>query len=311
MTSIFENTASKVTVHVLHDDTLTEENRQNFIRTAEKYSQSVQLINVEPHKNAIVTKIPAAARKLTPGALYRLIAHEVLDINKAIYLDCDVLVNLDIAQLWSIDLHGKTLAAVKDHTNTLSKFSSRALMMKFAGCNVREYFNAGVLLMDIDRMRKRQDFTEEAINWLLYKGDLAPSVDQDALNSIFLGDVTFIDGKFNNYKVYEDISESIVHFWASKPWADMQGLQTDRLYWKMYLRSAWGENLTPEETAEVMNDMIYKTTHSAASHYHRSGRDCIMRLVRSVQFRIIPHRGIAKYFMTRIRLFFSRKQKRS
>ena len=41
ITSIFENTHSKVIVHILHDDTLTQDNRQKLIRTAEKYSQSV------------------------------------------------------------------------------------------------------------------------------------------------------------------------------------------------------------------------------------------------------------------------------
>lgn len=304
ITSIFENTKSKVTVHILHDDTLTDENRQNFIRTAEKYSQSVQLVNVEQQKSVIITKIPEVARRLTPGTLYRLLAHEVLDIDKTIYLDCDIIVNLDIAELWCVDLNGKTLAAVKDSASSVSKFSARGLMMKLAGCNVREYFNSGVLVMNLDRIRNRKNFTVEAVNWLLYKGDLAPSVDQDALNSIFLGDVTFIADKFNNYKVYEDVSDSIIHFWASKPWSDMQGLDTDRLYWKMFLRSAWGENLTPEEIAEVMNNMAYKTTHAPSSKYHRSGGACIRRLVKSVQSRIAPHVGIVKYFLNRIRLFF-------
>ena len=307
MTSIFENTKSKVTVHILHDDTLTEENRQRFIRTAEKYSQSVQLISIEHQKRAIVQKIPEAAQRITPGALYRLLAYEVIDVRKLIYLDCDIIVNLDIAELWGVDLNGKTLAAVKDPASSIGKFSARGLMMKLAGCNIHEYFNAGVLVMDLDRIRSRKDFTMEAISWLFYKGDLAPSVDQDALNSIFRGDVKFIAGKFNNYKIYDDVSDSIIHFWASKPWSDMQGLETDRLYWKMFLRSAWGENLTPEEVADVMNDMAYKTTHSAGSKYHRSGKDCIRRLVRSVQRRIAPHVGIAKYFLTRIRLCFRRK----
>ena len=41
MTSIFENTQSPVVVHILHDETLTEDNRKKFIRTAEKYGQTV------------------------------------------------------------------------------------------------------------------------------------------------------------------------------------------------------------------------------------------------------------------------------
>ena len=51
MTSIFENTKSKVIIHLLHDDTLTEDNRKKFIRTAEKYSQGLDLINVNKQLN--------------------------------------------------------------------------------------------------------------------------------------------------------------------------------------------------------------------------------------------------------------------
>ncbi|MBQ3695322.1 MAG: hypothetical protein IJQ77_07865, partial [Synergistaceae bacterium] len=43
MTSIFENTQSKVIVHILHDETLTQDNRQKLIRTAGKYSQGLDL----------------------------------------------------------------------------------------------------------------------------------------------------------------------------------------------------------------------------------------------------------------------------
>ena len=46
MTSIFENTSSPVTIHLLHDDTLTQENREKFIKTAQKYSQEIEFIDI-------------------------------------------------------------------------------------------------------------------------------------------------------------------------------------------------------------------------------------------------------------------------
>lgn len=36
----------------------------------------------------------------------------MIQADKVIYLDCDVLVNMDIAELWNIDLNGYYLAAV-------------------------------------------------------------------------------------------------------------------------------------------------------------------------------------------------------
>ncbi len=101
MTSIFENTHSSVTVHILHDDTLTEDNRQKFIRTAEKYHQGLELVDVTSYRDSINKKIADTFKDyLTVGALYRLAIPELLELDKVIYLDCDVIVNLDIRKLW-------------------------------------------------------------------------------------------------------------------------------------------------------------------------------------------------------------------
>ncbi|MBQ8692167.1 MAG: hypothetical protein IJ520_03390, partial [Synergistaceae bacterium] len=68
----------------------------------------MDLINVEEYKNKIVGDVKARAeQKLTAGALYRLFMPEVLSgLDKVIYLDCDIVVNMDIAELWDIDLGG-------------------------------------------------------------------------------------------------------------------------------------------------------------------------------------------------------------
>ncbi|MBQ6908780.1 MAG: hypothetical protein IJQ29_01580, partial [Synergistaceae bacterium] len=87
VTSIFENTKSKVTVHILHDDTLTDLNRERFLNTAKRYGQSIDLINVEDYKN----KIGGETLKNIPdywsvGTLYRLFIPEILkNLDKIIY----------------------------------------------------------------------------------------------------------------------------------------------------------------------------------------------------------------------------------
>ena len=47
MLSLFENTSADVTVHILHDDTLTQDNREKFIYLAGRYNQAVKFYNVE------------------------------------------------------------------------------------------------------------------------------------------------------------------------------------------------------------------------------------------------------------------------
>lgn len=47
MLSIFENTNSKVTVHILHDNTLSTDNREKFSYLAGQYGQRVEFYNVD------------------------------------------------------------------------------------------------------------------------------------------------------------------------------------------------------------------------------------------------------------------------
>ena len=47
MLSLFENTSAKVTIHILHDNTLSQDNRDKFIYLAGRYGQAVKFYNVE------------------------------------------------------------------------------------------------------------------------------------------------------------------------------------------------------------------------------------------------------------------------
>ena len=50
------------------------------------------------------------------GSMYRLLIPQILpsDIEKCIYLDSDIAINLDINELWQINLNDKILAAVSE-----------------------------------------------------------------------------------------------------------------------------------------------------------------------------------------------------
>ena len=47
MLSIFENTKEKVTVHIMHNERLTFDNRAKFCYIANQYNQQVEFHNVE------------------------------------------------------------------------------------------------------------------------------------------------------------------------------------------------------------------------------------------------------------------------
>ncbi|KAI0699815.1 glycosyltransferase family 8 protein [Cytidiella melzeri] len=68
---------------------------------------------------------------------------QILPVERALYLDADVLVKRDLRSLWETDLQGKPLGAVVDIGHP----------MGHEGVPKGQYFNAGVLLLDLARVR--------------------------------------------------------------------------------------------------------------------------------------------------------------
>ncbi len=261
MTSIFENTSSNVIVHILHDKTLSDENKHNFIRTAEKYHQGLNFIDMSKYTEKFTQAIHSIAKSWTIGVMYRLFIPDVLPhLEKVIYFDCDVLVNLDISELWNVDLENKSLAAVLDEVPEVVKpYSTRNLQIRLLHANTKTYINSGVLVMNLQKIHTHKDFSTYMFEWMTRYAYLLPFPDQDALNAIFSGDIKILDSKFNVYKLTQDLSESIIHMWRSKPWLHFHGAEHERLYWTHYLSSAWGDNTTPQNMMLKLSEIALRS----------------------------------------------------
>ncbi|MBQ3403200.1 MAG: glycosyltransferase family 8 protein [Synergistaceae bacterium] len=283
MTSIFENTKSKVTVHILHDDTLTQDNRQKFIRTAEKYSQGLELHDVTGYRERIDRKVADRFRDgYTIGALFRLAIQDIIPLAKVIYLDCDIVVNMDIRELWDVDLEGKYLAGGLDEAvSGQNNLSYEGIKCWLNGCKVSEYINSGVMLMDLEAIRELGDFFTTAAQWLMSHLYSAPYADQEAYNALFPGQIKLLDRKYNRHKDFhgQDISGTIIHNIWTKPWRVLSGDENCILYWDMFLRSAWGENVSPIDLVRRLAEIA----ELSSSQIHTSSRQCL----KSVKYSIL------------------------
>ena len=300
MTSIFENTHSKVTVHILHDDTLTDDNRRKFLRTAEKYSQTVEFYDVTECMKKYAGSLEAlrqATGHYSIGTLYRLFLPDMLDgIKKVIWLDCDVLVSLDIKELWEIDMKGKTFAGVLDMVamKYYDSFYRNRMDALLKGIPPDEYINAGVMVIDLERIREKVSFSDVAMKWIIDMGNLAPCTDQDAVNSIFAGDICLLDTKFNQQNISSDTQVCMLHMYSGKPWASIRGFPSERLYWKLYLRSAWGENAQPEDIIDSIIDAAEKQRKRSSPA--RKPENTLRRFAKKLVYDILPMRSV-KYII--------------
>lgn len=116
------------------------------------------------------------------------------DIKKAIYLDVDLLVLGDIVDLWNEDMCDKPIAATMDlgimASSRLMKIKKQSIGLEDDG----KYFNAGVLVIDLDKWRK-YDYSKEVIKEAISNEFLHH--DQDALNRVFMNNWSEIPLKWD------------------------------------------------------------------------------------------------------------------
>ncbi len=144
-------------------------------------------------------------------------------VSRVLYLDADILVLDDLQPLWEAPLEGFIVGAILDGLDSLIKRGEPGLD---GVPRVREYFNAGVLLIDLQRWRKER-ISEKALEYL-NQYPQSPYSDQDALNVACDGLWKKLDSRWNFQDFYEKKRLSnmipaqlpgIVHFVCNpKPW---------------------------------------------------------------------------------------------
>lgn len=118
--------------------------------------------------------------------------------DKVLYLDCDLIVNADVAELYQTDVEGYMLAAALDpeiqgHLNGASREIGRYIANELKLRNPYEYFQAGVLLFNEKQMREAYSLEQ----WLTFASVPYKFSDQDVLNRYCEGRVKFLDMAWN------------------------------------------------------------------------------------------------------------------
>lgn len=126
----------------------------------------------------------------------RLLSSSLLpNLNKVLYLDCDLVINGSIRDLWDLDIEGYSMAALYDTTLSYN------IVKDYIGYDYdREgYVNSGVLLMNLKYWREK-GVQKKLVDFLNTHTVKLP--DQDALNIILHGTIKILDPKWNCHVGY-------------------------------------------------------------------------------------------------------------
>lgn len=171
--SLLENTSRPESCHLfVLDGGIREETRKKVEEEVHKRNGTISFLQLDRERYA---NYPLR-RNMTAAAYYRLSIPELFaeSVAKVIYLDCDLIVQDDIAELWNSSLEGKHTAAVQDLSNTTHLAS---------GLPQHKYFNSGVMLIDLTLWR-RDNIAEKVREFKLEHPEKIQTNDQCALNGV-------------------------------------------------------------------------------------------------------------------------------
>lgn len=173
------------------------------------------------------------------------IAHILKDINKVIYLDCDLIVNSSLSELFETNIDNYHIAGVEDVGYVYHRLFNDKLIYK------NQYINTGVMLINLDVWRK-YDICNKLFNYTIEHTDkIQICFDQDVINAVLYDKCKQLDYKWNvqdSFYRYNDemkinsnvmkiilssVKPAIIHFTGpAKPWNKYNLNSKSHLYYK-------------------------------------------------------------------------------
>lgn len=216
--SLLDNASNEYfyNIHILNTG-ISEQNQKRLIEL-ETPNSKIFFKDLTQNVIKIRDRLDSTLRDYyTESIFYRIfIATLYPEYKKAIYLDCDIVIVDDISKMYNIDLKGNIFGVITDDViNTTPLF----VVYAKEGVGVDNYFNSGVLLMDLDEYRKER--IQEKFVYLLVKYNFETAApDQDYLNVLCQNKVMFLEKGWDRMPIGEYDGElHLIHYNNfKKPW---------------------------------------------------------------------------------------------
>ena len=231
--SLIENSSEKnyYLIKILYTS-ITEENQEK-IKKYEKENVNIEFVDLNYYINKIKNKLYTRDYYSVTTYFRLFIPNLYPQYNKALYLDCDIVLLADVAELYNIDMGDNLVAAAPDDVIQKIEVFQEYVEKVVGVADYRNYFNAGVLLMNLDELRKF-DFQEKFL-YSLEKIKFAVAQDQDYLNRLCKGRVKIISNVWDKMPISNDTDTNdlkLIHYnLAFKPW-HFEDILYKEYFWK-------------------------------------------------------------------------------
>lgn len=236
---LFSRSRRDLVFHLCHR-TLSDAHRADLLRIADEFPVELRWYDLEQSGlfRDIAQRMPANKR-LSSIVYARLMLDRLVgpDVERILYLDCDMLVRDDVADLFDWDMGGKPIAAVRD-TSGPEIVAGRDVRGNRDIFDVADpYFNAGLVLIDVALWRDadiigrmEQAYAEGTMQRLYY--------DQDLLNLVFRNNWQRLPWRWNTIDprpAHESLDPAIIHYTGvKKPWGIWTGMRRSVAFARFY-----------------------------------------------------------------------------
>lgn len=187
---MMENTDSFLHIYFIYNGRVSEKRKRALIRLVKKRQHEITFLLID---DTAIGEVPLHGY-ISINTYYRLFLEELLpkELSKVIYIDADVIVKKDIKELFALPMADNVpLLAARD---CLTK--QGLLHYGLAQDKEKFYFNAGILVLNLDYWRKNT-VKQQAILYIEQNKDKLLQRDQDVLNHLFRGKAKEFDIRWN------------------------------------------------------------------------------------------------------------------
>ena len=231
--SIIENSSKEYfySIKILYTN-IEEENKKKILKY-ERENIKIEFVDLNYYIEDVKDKL-YTRDYYTKTTYFRLFIPNLYpQYDKAIYLDSDIVVLGDIAKLYNEDIGDNLVAAVPDNVIQTNKVFQDYVERVVGIATYKNYFNAGMLLMNLDEMRKF-DFQNKFL-YLLGTVKFAVVQDQDYLNRLCKGRTKLLDKGWDKMPIPTDEIEEkdikLIHYNLTyKPW-HFENVLYENFFW--------------------------------------------------------------------------------
>ena len=288
LSSIIDNASagSFYKVYVLN----TGISKENYVKIS-KFNcdvMSIEFIDVASRMDKINKDKIHLRDYYTKAIYYRIFIPSLFpQYEKILYLDCDIVLVKDVADLYDYDVKDNIFVAIHEETMTQYEVFGR-YSEEFLGIKRERYFNSGILLINSVEYRN-QKIEEKFIDFMhTHKFEVAP--DQDYLNFLCKDKIGYAEIGWNKTPFdndFDDANLRLIHYKLNlKPWR-YDGIRYEKFFWKYASKTpyyadliAMKENFTSDDknADEIAFIKLQKTAEkyikgevNYKNFYHKKG----------------------------------------